>query len=149
MKKPTRAAAILAASAQPSAKPPSAELEVRALRTASNHAIATGDLSAVAATLAEDFVVIIGDGTLLSRADYLEAFAHTFAQPVPLMYERIADSIDISTSLPLAAEHGHWTGRLAPKQGQGLVLFTGTYMAMWRRIDSTWQIRSELFVSLT
>jgi ketosteroid isomerase-like protein len=145
MKKPGRAAAILAASAKSSAPILPAELEIRALRVASNRAIAARDLPAVAASLADDFVVIIGDGTLLTREAYLEAFAHTFAQSVLLRYERIADSIDLSASLPLAAEHGHWVGSLP----DGRVLFTGTYMAMWRKAEARWKLRSELFVSLT
>ena len=136
-------------------------MDIRALRAASNQAIADGDLSAVAATLADDFVVIIGDGTFLSRAAYIEAFAHTFEQPVRLHYERTADVVRVSASLSLAAEHGHWVGRLFSEEGEGSVnrkgsvdskgpiLFSGTYMAMWRNTGSSWQLRSELFVSLT
>jgi ketosteroid isomerase-like protein len=140
MKKSRRAAAVR--SSRPTTP---AEAEIRALRAASNLAIAARDLSALAATLADDFVVIIGDGTLLTRAAYLEAFAHTFAQPVPLRYERIADTIDLSASLPLAGEHGHWIGSLP----DGNVLFTGTYTAMWRHSPAGWKLRSELFVTLT
>ncbi len=86
-----------------------------------------------------------GDGTFLSREEYLTAFAHGFQQPSPLSYERVADSIRLSDALPLAAEHGHWTGRLA----DGRTLFTGTYMAMWRKAEARWKLRSELFVLLT
>jgi len=145
MKKPGRVAAVLAASPQSSASAPAAERDLRALRAASNRAIAARDLPAISPTLADDFVVIIGDGTLLSRDAYLEAFAHTFAQPVPLRYERIADTIDLSASLPLAAEHGHWIGTLP----DGNILFTGTYTAMWRRSPAGWKLRSELFVTLS
>ncbi len=145
MKKPRRAAAVLAASSPSSTPAATAKAEIRELRAASNLAIATGDLPGVSASLADDFVVIIGDGTLLSRDEYLAAFAHTFAQPVPLRYERIADTVQVSASLPLAAEHGHWIGRLP----DGQIAFTGTYMAMWRHSDGGWKLRSELFVSLT
>jgi ketosteroid isomerase-like protein len=144
MKKRRRSASILAASTPASGPTPPAEREIRALRAASNRAIATRDLPAISATLADDFVVIIGDGTLLTRPAYLEAFAHTFAQPLPLRYERIADTIHISASLPLAAEHGHWIGTVP----DGTVLFTGTYMAMWRNSAAGWRLRSELFVTL-
>jgi ketosteroid isomerase-like protein len=145
MKKSRRAAAILAGSISPSPPTPPSALEIRDLRAASNHAIANGDLSAVSASLADDFVVIIGDGTLLTREAYLEAFAHIFTQPIPIRYERVAATIQLSASLPLAAEHGHWIGSLP----DGQVLFTGTYMAMWRHTDPGWKLRSELFVSLT
>ena len=148
MKKRGRIAATLATSATVRAQSPSDEIAIRNLRTASNYAIATGDLHTISTTLSADFVVIIGDGSLLSREAYLEAFAHSFQQPVPLLYERIPETIQLSTSLPLAAEHGRWIGRFAEQAG-GQFLFTGTYSAMWRRIDSVWQLRSELFVSLT
>ena len=122
----------------------SAEAKIRALRAASNLAIATGDLFAIPATLAANFSVIIGDGTQLSRAAYLEAFASIFKQAAPVRYQRIPDTIHISTSQPVAAEHGHWIGTLP----DGTVTSTGTYMAMWRRASSRWQLRSELFVTL-
>jgi ketosteroid isomerase-like protein len=141
MKKSGRSAASIPSSTQV----PLAELEIRELRATSNRAIAVRDLPAISATLADDFVVIIGDGTLLTRAAYLEAFAHTFAQSVPLSYERIAETIALSASLPLAAEQGHWIGSLP----DGTVLFTGTYMAMWRHSPAGWRLRSELFVTLT
>ena len=127
-----------------SAHLPSADTEIRALRAASNHAIATGDLFAISATLAHNFTVIIGDGTQLSRAAYLEAFAAIFKRTDPVRYERTPDTIDISGPLPIAAEHGHWAGTLP----DGQVACTGTYMAMWRQLNSRWQLRSELFVTL-
>jgi ketosteroid isomerase-like protein len=141
MKSSGQAAAIVSKS---SSAPTAAEREIRALRAASNRGIAERDVAAVAATLAEDFVVVIGDGTLLTRAGYLEAFAHTFAQPVPLRYERMAEAVELSASLPLAAERGRWVGILP----DGTVLFTGTYMAMWRRTGEGWRLRSEMFVTL-
>ncbi len=150
MKKPMRAVSRLAAS-MPHATPPfhTAEATIRALRAASNLAIADADLIAVSVSLAEDFIVIIGDGTLLSREDYIAAFAHTFEQPVRLSYNRIADKIHVATSQLLAAEHGHWIARLSPESAASQVLATGTYMAMWQFADSAWKLRSELFVSLT
>ena len=96
-------------------------------------------------SLADDFVVVIGDGTFLRREEYLAAFAHGFQQSSPLSYERVADEICLSDALPLAAEHGHWTARV----GDGRTLFTGTYSAMWRRTAAGWKLRSELFVLLT
>ena len=123
---------------------PSAEVEIRTLRDASNHAIATGDLLAVSSALASNFIVIIGDGTQLSRAAYLEAFAAIFEQSTSVRYERTADTVRISGPLPIAAEHGRWTGTLP----DGTVSCSGTYMAMWRQTNSRWQLRSELFVTL-
>jgi ketosteroid isomerase-like protein len=113
-------------------------------RAASNAAIVAGDSQAFAANLEPDFVVVTGNGSLMAREAYVAAFARDFADPRSVRFERIVDSIDLSASLPLAAEHGHWVGRVPG----GPDLFTGTYLAMWRKSGSAWRLRSELFVSL-
>lgn len=83
---------------------------------------------------------------LCSRAtSTLQPSSTTSGHRGSVRYERIVDSIDLSSSVPLAAEHGHWIGRLP----DGKVFFTGTYMAMWRHTNLGWKLRSELFVSLT
>jgi ketosteroid isomerase-like protein len=121
------------------------EESIRSLRAASNKAIAASDIAGFAASLEPGFVVVTGNGSLLTREAYVSAFAKDFEDPHSVRFERIVDSIEISTSVPLAAEHGHWVGRLAG----GQVMFRGTYLAMWRRSESGWKLRSELFVSLT
>ena len=117
---------------------------IGASRSASNKAIASGDITGFAASLDRDFVVVTGNGSFLSRDAYIAAFAKDFEDPKSVRFERLADSIEISASVPLAAEHGHWVGRLPG----GAVIFSGTYLAMWRNTASGWKLRSELFVSL-
>ena len=145
MKKTRRAAVLLADSLAYYVRLPAEEAKIRAVRAESNRAIAAGDVAGVSASLVDDFVVVIGDGTFFTREEYISAFKFGFEQPSPLAYERIADEVLLSSSLPTAAEHGHWVGRLP----DGRVLYTGTYMAMWRSIESGWKLRSEMFVSLT
>jgi ketosteroid isomerase-like protein len=120
------------------------EESIRSIRSASNKAIAASDIAGFAASLEPGFVVVTGNGSFLSREAYVAAFAKDFEDPHSVRFERIVDSIDISTSVPLAAEHGHWVGRLPG----GPVIFSGTYLAMWRRSETGWKLRSELFVSL-
>ncbi len=117
---------------------------IREMRSASNVAIAAGDSKTFAMSLDQDFVVVTGNGMLLSREAYVAAFAKDFEDPHSVRFERITDSIEVSRSVPLAAEHGHWIGRLAG----GPAIFTGTYLAMWRKVADGWKLRSELFVSL-
>ena len=117
---------------------------IRGIRNVSNQAITAGDAKRFAASLDEDFVVVTGNGSLLTRKAYIAAFAKDFENPYSIRFERIADSIEISDSVPLAAEHGHWAGRI----NGGPVLFSGTYLAMWRRTERGWKLRSELFVAL-
>jgi ketosteroid isomerase-like protein len=117
---------------------------IRDIRNASNQAIATGDAANFAASLDEDFVVVTGNGSLLTREAYIAAFAKDFENSQSIRFERIVDSIEISDLVPLAAEHGHWAGRVLG----GPVLFSGTYLAMWRRTERGWKLRSELFIAL-
>ncbi|MGA8938875.1 MAG: nuclear transport factor 2 family protein [Acidobacteriaceae bacterium] len=126
--------------------PPTAEALIRAARARSNRGIAERNAHMVAESLDKDFVVIIGDGTFVpSRDAYLALFKQDFANPThSLRYERIPDTIDVSTADPLAAEHGHWIGFTST----GATAYTGTYSAMWRRTPSGWKLRSELFVTL-
>ena len=117
---------------------------IKALREASNKAIAAGDIVGFSASLDQDFVVVTGNGSFLSRDAYIAAFQKDFEDPHSVRFERIIDSIEISGSVPLAAEHGHCVGRLPG----GPVIFSGTYLAMWRNTASRWKLRSELFISL-
>jgi uncharacterized protein DUF4440 len=95
---------------------------IHGMRRASNIAIAAGDVMGFAVSLDQDFVVVTGNGSLLSREAYIAAFAKDFEDPHFVRFERIPDSIQVSRSVPLAAEHGHWVGRLPG----GPVIFSGT-----------------------
>jgi ketosteroid isomerase-like protein len=145
MKKTRRIGALLADSLASYVQVPPEEAKIRAVRAESNRAIEARDLKGVAASLAEDFVVVVGDGTLLTRTQYLEAFEAGFDSPEPVRFERVVDRVDLSSTVRLAAEHGHWIGSTP----DGRVLYTGTYMAMWRKTRAGWELRTELFVSLT
>ena len=132
------------ASISGSAQGPSDQDLIRDIRNASNQAIAAGDAANFSASLDEDFVVVTGNGTFLSREAYIAAFAKDFEDPQSIRFERIVDTIEISDLVPLAAEHGHWAGRISG----GPVLFGGTYLAMWRTTKQGWKLRSELFIAL-
>jgi hypothetical protein len=121
------------------------EETIRGLRAASNKAISASDVSGFAASLEPGFVVVTGNGSLLTREEYIATFAKDFEDSHSVRFERIVDSIEISSSVPLAAEHGHWVGRVPG----GPALFRGTYLAMWRRGEGAWKLRTELFVSLS
>jgi ketosteroid isomerase-like protein len=121
------------------------EDEIRNLRTESNRAIVKGDISAFAASLTNDFVMVRGNGAFSTRETYLADFSNAFKDPHSVRYERTIDSIDLSQAGPLAAEHGHWVGHLPNNQNA----YGGTYLAMWRHTETGWKIRSELFILLS
>lgn len=101
------------------------------------------DIDAYAGHLAEDFVQVRGNGTLIpSKQASIDTFTGRFADPRATRFERITEKVEISRAAPLAAEHGRWIGT-GPG---GKRLFGGTYFAMWRRTPAGWKIRSEMFV---
>jgi hypothetical protein len=81
------------------------EESIRSARAVSNKAIAASDIAGFAASLEPGFVVVTGNGSLLSREAYVATFAKDFEEPHSVRFERIVDSIEISSSVPLAAEH--------------------------------------------
>ncbi|MCX6216668.1 nuclear transport factor 2 family protein [Spirosoma sp.] len=127
----------------------SAEVTViRALRQQSNLAIEKRDLSGFGETMLPEIDVTRGSGSHVSGRDsVLASVAVQFKDPAFLGYVRMPDSIQVSTSNPLAAEHGHWTGRF--QRADGVQTITGSYLSMWRKTGQGWKIRSELFVSLS
>jgi ketosteroid isomerase-like protein len=126
--------------------PTTDESNIRAARAHSNRSIARRNLLGVADSLAENFCAIIGDGTFVpTRAAYLKLFKQSFDAPkTSLTYERIPDTIQLSSAEPQAAELGHWIATDSNNQ----TIYTGTYMAMWQHTPDGWKIRSELYVNL-
>src|ERR1035441_2946166 len=61
---------------------------IHGIRNASNAAIAVGDVTGFAVSLDQDFVVVTGNGSLLSREAYIAAFAKDFEDPHSLRFER-------------------------------------------------------------
>lgn len=128
-------------------EPPDSAL-IRAVRLKSNRAINAHDLPALVSTMLPEMEVTGGNGGHLSGRAAMEAsFANTFADPTFGGYVREMDRIDVSTAQPLAAEHGHWVGRW--RRPDGVQVVQGVYLAMWRRTEDGWKIRSELFVTLS
>ncbi|QHW00949.1 YybH family protein [Spirosoma endbachense] len=120
---------------------------IRALRAQSNRAIQARDLAAFGQTMLPDIEVTRGSGPHVSGRDsVLASVSVQFKDSNFLGYLRNTDSIQVSTSRVLAAENGHWTGRF--QRPDGIQILTGVYLAMWRKTDAGWKIRSELFVSL-
>src|SRR6266568_2727344 len=102
-------------------------------------------VSHIRESLAPDFVIIRGNGVFASREAWIDALQADFKKPNAVRYERIPEKIEISSVSPIAAEQGHWVATLP----DGKRAYGGTYLAMWRRAGSEWQIRSELFVLLS
>lgn len=133
--------------AQYGAEPKADERLIRALRLQSNEAIQVRDLTGFGKTMRPDIEVTRGSSSHVSGRDsVLASVSVQFRDKSFLGYVRLTDSIQVSTSAPLAAEQGHWVGRF--QRPDGIQTITGVYLAMWQKDSEGWSIRSELFVSL-
>ena len=119
--------------------------DIRAARQASNEALKRHDIEAFGASLDPELVVVTGGGTFVpSRQAYMDRLAKDFTNPNAFRFERTAETVEVGETGTLAAERGHWVGF----QHDGSRGLGGTYLAMWRKTDAGWKIRSELFVLL-
>ena len=98
MKKSMTGSILLVASLTCSAQTPSEEDNIRSLRSISNLALIARDIASFAASLSDDFVVVVGNGSFLSRDAYIAVFAKDFEYPHSVRFERIVDSIEISSA---------------------------------------------------
>lgn len=119
---------------------------IRDARTAQTAAIAGGDFNVVATYWTEDITVRRALGQSVSGV--AEALAALVPDgDAPLIYQREAVSIEVSSQWPLAFEEGRWTGH--PGSAQAAPTIGGRYAAQWVKQDGRWLIRSEVFVALT
>ncbi len=120
--------------------------DIRAVRLASNQAIAAQDLEAIAETWTDDIQVTISSGKHLSgKAAYKAAFQSVFKSMPGVSFVRSPQQITIADNGVIACEWGRWTGRYPD---QAITSRNGEYMAYWRLEDGKWRISAELFVPL-
>ncbi len=127
---------------------PSAELAIRAVREASNAAIAQRDLKGLHETWVEDLHVTTSSGDLRQSGQEMEAaFSSRFRDPEFVTYVRTPTTVSISQGGGFAAEQGEWVGTWNRKDGEMSV--RGVYLAQWQKRVGAWRIRSEVFVALS
>ena len=120
----------------------SAEAQIRAVRTASNEAIARQDANGIVRDMLPDYSIVTGRGQHRQGKDTLRVFwQQTFKIMPGVSYVRTPVSIVISSNDTLAWETGYWTAEHSYTKG-------GNYSAMWRRSGDSWKLASELFVAL-
>jgi len=123
--------------------------DIKALRKASNIAIAAHDVAGIGAIMAADLVVTVGEGgTLVGRDAVLAAFAQQFAAFPDLVFTRTPKSIKIghaSGQPKRAFEEGEWSGSWTDGSK---VTTGGRYAAQWLLSDTGWHLTAEIFVSL-
>lgn len=117
---------------------------IRTARVAQNQAIAAGDLDRAESFWTDDVTVRRALGQPMNgRKEARQAFA----PPMPLVYQRLTQDVEVSAKWPLAFETGTWEGH--QRSSSGPVVIAGRYSAQWVKRGDRWLIRSEVFVALT
>lgn len=117
---------------------------IRAKRKLTNRLIAAKDASRLRPHFADDMLLIVGDGALITGAEaVVAAFAAQFTDPDFIAYERTAEAVEVAEDGARAAETGRWVGRW-----KGGVEMSGAYMAAWRISRGQWILERELYVTL-
>lgn len=121
--------------------------EIRAVRAASNAAIARRDASATVANMLPTYRVLpAGAPATISRDSTAATLERQFSDTAMLGYVRTPVSIEVSATGPTAAELGRWVGRR--RRTDGIQETTGSYYAAWRRTPDGWRLQAETFVAL-
>jgi ketosteroid isomerase-like protein len=125
-----------------------AEADIRTARATQNKAIADGDVDVAASIWTDDVTMRRGLGqAVIGRAGYREMLLSSSSGQNPVVYQRVAVSVNVSDRWPLAYEEGRWAGHAGDADGQAVI--AGRYAAQWVQRDGRWLIRSEVFVALT
>jgi len=115
---------------------------IKTSRASSNAALARHDIDGMSKYWLPDFVQTIGRGTSLTGKDtIISAWKKLFSTNSKVLYVRSPINITIGNNGIMAWETGIWTAKNSYSNG-------GNYSAMWRKIDGTWKLQAELFVSL-
>ncbi|MBP0437059.1 YybH family protein [Tianweitania sediminis] len=119
--------------------PASHDTAIRALRVATNEALARRDPLGVADFFQPDALVMVSSGLLLIGAEQLSAYLRQlFADPHHMGIFRSTDTVYGGATT--AAESGSWFVRRRSQR------FDGRYLARWDRGADGWKIAGEFFV---
>ena len=117
------------------------------IRKASNEAIVSGDLDAIASYWEKDILISTGAGTLLAGSEEVKAYlSQVFEKTPDIVFVRMTKVIQEYLETQMAWEEGEWKGFL--KSTPEEILASGKYAAAWAKTGEDWKIKSQLFVGL-
>lgn len=121
------------------------EIAIRARRAAFNRAIADGDAAAIGPILARDCVMVTGtdSAVIAGRMAQVKVWRREFGDGKRMVYQRIPQTLVLSSVEPIAQEEGRWEGL-----ADGVSVASGSYFAKWREVAGQWVIEAEVFVTL-
>jgi uncharacterized protein (TIGR02246 family) len=119
--------------------------QIRALRDASNAAIARHDPMGIGAILAPNVIVVTSNSVHREGREANEqSFAEQFRTRPDVVYRRTPSEVHVFAPWEMASESGQWTGSWTDPDGQ--IQLTGRYFAKWRKVDGRWLVESETYV---
>lgn len=137
--------AAMLLSVQAAAQSVTDETVIRQVRARSNAAIARHDTAGIAATMAENIIVVSSTSARsVGRAENLARLTDLFRSRPDVVFERLPDVVRVFEPWGMASEYGKWTGTWS--DGGDRIRIGGSYFAKWRRTNGTWLIESETFV---
>ncbi|MEM8889457.1 MAG: DUF4440 domain-containing protein [Bacteroidota bacterium] len=117
------------------------------IRKASNEAIISGDLEAIASFWEKDILISTGAGTLLAGSEEVKTYLSTvFVKTPDIVFVRMTKDIQENLETQMAWEEGEWKG--FRKSNPNEILASGKYAAAWAKTGEDWKIKSQLFVGL-
>lgn len=123
------------------------ELAIRATREALNTAFALRDFTKLAKHLAYNASLA---GPVLQAKDSgeIQTFFRSITNARPnLVLTFNPTQIQLNPNWGLASENGNWFEYWV--ENGDMTVLTGTYTAMWSKLDSDWYLKAEVFVPLT
>lgn len=99
--------------------------------------------------LLDEMIQIASSGTILAGLDNIanDYVTDDYNNDSFIAYERLPDTVTISSCGKIACERGHWKGRFKGDEGVE-VGGRGLYQAEWRKVDNIWKIKAELYTRL-
>jgi ketosteroid isomerase-like protein len=125
------------------------EAAVHALRAANNQAMAARDLAGTMSIVADDYVIVAGNGEIIRSAEGIRAaWSDDFRQPNIGACVREPRSIEVGRVADVlrAAESGQW--RCPMTTAAGDAVYFGSYFAHWDKRSGEWRVVSDTYVGL-
>jgi hypothetical protein len=135
------------ATMQPSLASDPDEAAIRAARSRLNEALSKQQLAPMNEELVENVSVTGPVWRTGGRDQLLQAYTRLISRRPDLVWIREPQAIRINATWLFASESGEW--RESWREGGVFTELRGSYLALWRKVDSRWLLDAEVFVPLS
>ena len=118
--------------------------EIAANNRAFEHAVATGDIDAIAALLAPDVMALPPDGPIVAGKEEVKQLWASAIRDHGMKSCRISTDI-LDFAGDMASEVGHATMTLAPPGGNTEMTANIKFVVVWKRLDGKWLLHRDIW----